>query len=115
MAPNQSGEPTGKFAKSINEAFGSFVNFKTEFEKTALARFGGGYCWLSNKPDGEIIIHSTGNQDCPLQENMKPILVVDVWEHTYYLKYQNRRAEYLAQWWSVVNWKYAENNYNNAV
>lgn len=115
MAPAQTAEPVGMLANAIKIAFGSFENFKSEFEKAALARFGSGYCWLSKKLDGEIIIHTTANQDCPLQENLKPIIVVDVWEHAYYLKYQNRRADYLTAWWSVVNWNYAENNFSNAV
>lgn len=115
MAPGQSGEPKGKLAVEINHAFGSFVQFKAEFEKTALARFGSGYCWLSQRKDGTLLIHSTANQENPLQENLKPILVVDVWEHAYYLKYQNRRAEYLAQWWNVVDWKSAEDRFIHAV
>ena len=96
MAPGISGAAKGKLADAINAAFGSFAQFKVEFEKTALARFGSGYCWLSRKKDGTLVIHSTANQENPLQENMLPILVVDVWEHAYYLKYQNRRAEYLS-------------------
>lgn len=115
MAPGQSGEAIGMLAQAIKSSFGSFDNFKSEFEKAALSRFGSGYCWLSKKPDGGIIIHTTANQNCPLQENLKPIVVVDVWEHAYYLKYQNRRADYLSAWWSVVNWKSADNNFVNAV
>ena len=115
MAPGQGGEPSGELAKAINSTFGSVASFKAEFEKTALTRFGSGYCWLSRKPGGQILIHSTANQDNPLQENMKPIIVVDVWEHAYYLKYQNRRAEYLTQWWNIVDWKSAEERFLNAV
>lgn len=115
MAPGQSGDPKGKLAVAINATFGSFVQFKAEFEKASLARFGSGYCWLSRKTDGSLIIHSTANQENPLQENMQPIIVVDVWEHAYYLKYQNRRAEYLSQWWNVVDWKSAEERFINAV
>jgi Fe-Mn family superoxide dismutase len=115
MAPGQDGLPKGKLAAAIDATFGSFVVFKAEFEKAALARFGSGYCWLSRKPDGSIVIHSTANQENPLQEGMKPIIVVDVWEHAYYLKYQNRRAEYLAQWWNIVDWDSAEERFLNAV
>jgi superoxide dismutase, Fe-Mn family len=115
MAPGQSGEPQGKLAIALNATFGSFVQFKAEFEKAALARFGSGYCWLSRKKDGNLVIHSTANQENPLQENMRPIFVVDVWEHAYYLKYQNRRAEYLSQWWNIVDWKSAEERFINAV
>jgi superoxide dismutase, Fe-Mn family len=115
MAPGQGGEPKGKLAKAIESTFGSYSVFKTEFEKAALARFGSGYCWLSKKNDGSIIIHSTANQDNPLQENLKPLIVVDVWEHAYYLNYQNRRAEYLSQWWTIVDWKSAEERFINAV
>jgi len=115
MTPGQSGEPQGKLADAINGTFGSFVQFKAEFEKASLTRFGSGYCWLSRKTDGSLKIHSTANQENPLQENMQPIIVVDVWEHAYYLKYQNRRAEYLSQWWNVVDWKSAEERFIHAV
>jgi superoxide dismutase, Fe-Mn family len=111
MAPAQSGMPVGNLAVSIDKGFQDFSNFKSEFEKTALGRFGSGYCWLSAKKDGQLIIHSTANQDSPLLENLFPLLVVDVWEHAYYLKYQNRRAEYLANWWSLVNWTDAEKRF----
>jgi len=115
MAPGQSGQPLGDLSKGIDLTFGSFENFKSEFEKSALARFGSGYCWLSRKNDGHLVIHSTANQDNPLQENMVPILVVDVWEHAYYLNYQNRRADYLSQWWKIVDWKSANERYLAAV
>lgn len=115
MAPGKGGLPTGELATVINTTFGSFAAFKTEFEKAALARFGSGYCWLSRKPDGQLVIHSTANQDNPLQENMKPVLVVDVWEHAYYLNYQNRRADYLAQWWNIVDWESANTRFVLAV
>ena len=115
MAPGVSGEAKGKLADAINTTFGGFVQFKAEFEKTALARFGSGYCWLSCRKDGTLVIHSTANQENPLQENMLPILVVDVWEHAYYLKYQNRRAEYLSMWWNIVDWKSAEERFINVV
>lgn len=112
MAPGQNGEPVGKLAEAINKTFGSFENFKAEFEKASLGRFGSGYCWLSKKPNGELVIHSTANQDAPMQEGLDPLLVIDVWEHAYYLKYQNRRAEYITNWWSLVNWQEANNRFS---
>lgn len=111
MAPGQNGKPVGKLAEKIEDSFGNFVNFKTEFEKAGLGRFGSGYAWLSAKKDKSLIIHSTANQDNPLQEQMIPLLVVDVWEHAYYLKYQNRRAEYLTNLWNLVNWEAAEKRF----
>lgn len=112
MAPGQNGEPVGKLAEAITKTFGSFENFKTEFEKASLSRFGSGYCWLSKKPNGELVIHSTANQDTPMQEGLDPLLVIDVWEHAYYLKYQNRRAEYITNWWSLVNWQEVNNRFS---
>ncbi len=104
MGPNCGGEPKGEVAKLIDKAFGGFAAFKAEIEKTGLARLGSGYAWFSRKPDGTCLIHSTLNQDSPVSEGLTPLLVVDVWEHAYYLKYQNRRADYLASWWNLVNW-----------
>ena len=111
MAPNQNGVPVGRLAQAINDKFGSFENFKTEFEKASLARFGSGYCWLSKDKQGGLVIHSTANQDTPMQEGLDPLIVIDVWEHAYYLKYQNRRAEYITNWWSLVNWQEANNRF----
>lgn len=108
MAPGQDGQPVGPLANALLKTFGSFEQFKADFEKASLARFGSGYCWLSKKQDGSLVIHSTANQDSPLQEGLQPVLVVDVWEHAYYLKYQNRRGDYLANWWSLVNWHEAD-------
>lgn len=82
-----------------------FVNLKEEFVKAAMGRFGSGWAWISQKADGSLVVHSTANQDSPLMEGMKPILGIDVWEHAYYLKYQNRRADYVAAWWGLVNWE----------
>ena len=107
----KSTEPAGKISDEINKAFGDYAGFRAEFEKAGLTRFGSGYAWLSAKPDGQIVLHSTANQDSPLQEGWTPLLVVDVWEHAYYLKYQNRRAEYLANFWNIVNWKEVEHRY----
>lgn len=104
MAPGAGGAPTGELADAIAKAFGSFDAFKAEFEKAANGRFGSGWAWLVKKGDGLAVI-STANQDNPLSEGLVPILGLDVWEHAYYLKYQNRRAEYVSNWWNVVNWE----------
>jgi Fe-Mn family superoxide dismutase len=98
-------------AAAINSAFGGFTAFKQEFEKAGLGRFGSGWAWLSKKADGSVLLHSTPNQDTPLAEGLFPIIGADVWEHAYYLKYQNRRADYLANWWNVVNWEEAERRF----
>jgi superoxide dismutase, Fe-Mn family len=103
MAPKAGGEPKSELAKAINSAFSSFSGFKAEFEKAAMSRFGSGWVWLIKKGSGLSII-STANQDTPISDGFIPILGLDVWEHAYYLKYQNRRAEYVGNWWNVVNW-----------
>jgi Fe-Mn family superoxide dismutase len=103
MAPKAGGTPSGDLAKAVDAAFGSFDAFKTEFEKAANGRFGSGWAWLVKKGSSVAVV-STANQDNPMSEGMTPILGIDVWEHAYYLKYQNRRAEYVTNWWNVVNW-----------
>ncbi len=103
MGPNAGGEPKGALAKAIEADFGGFANFKAEFEKSAMGRFGSGWAWLVVKGD-KLAIVSTANQDSPLTDGLKPLAGIDVWEHAYYLKYQNRRAEYVSAWWNVVNW-----------
>ncbi|MFA6354285.1 MAG: superoxide dismutase [Candidatus Paceibacterota bacterium] len=103
-------EPTGELAELINKNFQNFTNFKELFTKAATGRFGSGWVWLSQTPAGELKIHSTANQDSPLIEGLKPLLTLDVWEHAYYLKYQNRRADYIAAWWNVVNWEKVSEN-----
>ena len=103
MAPNAGGEPTGALADAITKAFGSFATFKEQFQAAGMGRFGSGWAWLIST-DGALSIMSTPNQDNPLMEGKHAILGVDVWEHAYYLKYQNRRADYLGAFWSVVNW-----------
>lgn len=104
MAPNAGGEPTGVLAKAIESDFGGFANFKAEFEKAAVGRFGSGWAWLA-KQGSKLVVVSTANQDNPLTDGLKPLLGIDVWEHAYYLKYQNRRPEYVTNWWNVVNWE----------
>ena len=103
MAPNAGGAPTGKAADAITGAFGTFDAFKEQFAKAATTRFGSGWAWLVSS-SGKLAIESTANQDSPIMEGKKPILGLDVWEHAYYLKYQNRRPDYVAAFWNVVNW-----------
>ncbi len=103
MAPNAGAAPTGAVADGISDAFGSFDKFKEQFNTAATGRFGSGWAWLVDN-GGKLEITSTPNQDNPLMDGKKAILGVDVWEHAYYLKYQNRRPDYLAAWWNVVNW-----------
>ncbi|HEV3222954.1 MAG TPA: superoxide dismutase [Puia sp.] len=114
IAPNAGGKPTGKLAESIDADFGSFDTFKEKFALAGMGRFGSGWAWLVEQ-DGKLLISSTPNQDNPLMDIAEvkgtPILGVDVWEHAYYLKYQNRRADYLAAFWNVVNWKEVNKRY----
>lgn len=110
MAPKAGGAPKGELAKAVDSSFGSFDAFKAEFEKAANGRFGSGWAWVVKKGNGLAIV-STANQDNPMSENMTPIMGIDVWEHAYYLKYQNRRAEYVTNWWNVVNWDAVADRY----
>lgn len=114
MAPNAGGEPDGDLGKAIIETFGSFSDFKETFGKAAATRFGSGWAWLSVK-DGKLAVTSTGNQDNPLSDGATPILGLDVWEHAYYLNYQNRRPDYVGAWWNVVNWKAVSDKYVKAI
>jgi len=98
------GKPSGELAAAIDKAFGGFDAFKTQFETAAKTRFGSGWAWLSVKKDGALAVTSTANQDSPLSEGMTPILGLDVWEHAYYLKYQNKRPDYVSAFWNIVNW-----------
>jgi Fe-Mn family superoxide dismutase len=104
MAPNAGGAPSGDAATAINNAFGSFDSFKEKFTTAAMGRFGSGWAWLVRGADGKLEVTSSANQDSPLMEGRFPVFGLDVWEHAYYLKYQNRRAEYVNAWWNVVNW-----------
>jgi Fe-Mn family superoxide dismutase len=103
MAPKAGGDPSGPLADAIQASFGGFEAFKGEFKKAALGRFGSGWAWLINT-GGKLTIESSANQDSPLMEGKSIVMGVDVWEHAYYLKYQNRRADYIDAWWSIVNW-----------
>jgi Fe-Mn family superoxide dismutase len=104
IGPATGGEPTGAVADAIKSSFGDFAKLKEQVNASALARFGSGWAWVVADKGGKLSIESTPNQDTPVSEKKLPILGVDVWEHAYYLKYQNRRADYLAAWWNVVNW-----------
>lgn len=104
MTPGGAKEPTGELAEAINAAFGSFENFKSEFSKAGAGRFGSGWAWLVVTKDGKLAVYSTANQDSPLLQGDTPILAMDVWEHAYYLKYQNRRPDYINAFFNVINW-----------
>ena len=113
MGPKGSRQPTGDVAAAVNKTFGSFDSFKERFSKAAIARFGSGWAWLSVK-QGKLEVTSTANQDNPLSDGATPILALDVWEHAYYLHYQNRRPDYIAAWWQVVNWQAVADLYDAA-
>jgi superoxide dismutase, Fe-Mn family len=113
MAPKAGGNPSGNVGQAINSTFGSFDQFKEKMNAAGVGRFGSGWAWLV-KSGGKVDIISTANQDSPLMEGKFPVMGVDVWEHAYYLKYQNRRPEYLAAWWNVVNWPEIEKRFNSA-
>ncbi|MCT7976298.1 superoxide dismutase [Laspinema olomoucense] len=105
MSPNGGGEPTGAIAQAINETFGSFKTFQEQFNQAGTSQFGSGWVWLVRNAQGQLEITSTPNQDSPLMDGKYPIMGNDVWEHAYYLNYQNQRGEYLKNWWNVVNWE----------
>jgi Fe-Mn family superoxide dismutase len=114
MSPNGGGGPSGKLAEVIASTFGSFDAFKDQFAKAGMGRFGSGWAWLVVNSEGALSIVSTANQDNPVSDGLLPILGIDVWEHAYYLNYQNRRADYISAWWNVVDWKVVEKNYASA-
>ncbi len=115
IGPSENSAPSPSLTEAINKAFGNLENFKSEFSKAAAARFGSGWAWLVLNDEGFLQIISTANQDSPISENLTPILALDVWEHAYYLKYQNKRPEYVSAWWNVVNWDTVSELYKNAV
>lgn len=115
IGPHAGGAPEGELAAALNAAFGSFDAFKKQFSETAAHVFGSGWAWLSLTDNGQLRVHSTPNQDSPLSGGAVPILGLDVWEHAYYLHYQNRRPEYIAAFWSVVNWPRVTANYHTAL
>jgi Fe-Mn family superoxide dismutase len=114
MTPGGAKEPTGDLANAINQTFGSFDAFKTQFNDAGTKRFGSGWAWLVIAQGGALQVLSTANQDSPLTDGQYPVLGNDVWEHAYYLKYQNRRPDYLAAWWNVVNWDEVAKRYERA-
>jgi len=111
MGPGAGGQPSGDLAAAIDAAFGSLTAFKEQFAKAATTRFGSGWAWLYVGQDGKLAVGSTPNQDTPLMEGNTPILGLDVWEHAYYLNYQNRRPDYITAWWNVVNWNAVSEKY----
>ncbi len=113
MGPKAGGQPGGKLAEAIKSAFGGFDQFKEKFAAAAMGRFGSGWAWLLQNKSGKLEITSTANQDSPQMEGHFPVLGLDVWEHAYYLKYQNRRNEYVEAWWKVVNWSEAEKRFTS--
>lgn len=113
MSAQGGGQPSEPLLSEIAKYFGSFQTFKEQFEKAAQSRFGSGWAFLCVMPDKKLTIISTPNQDTPLAQGLYPILALDVWEHAYYLKYRNKRPDYISAWWNVVNWKYVENRYND--
>jgi Fe-Mn family superoxide dismutase len=114
MTPGGSSTPVGTLETAINQAFGSIEEFKTKFEAAGIARFGSGWVWLVKNKEGALEIISTPNQDSPVMEGLTPIIGNDVWEHAYYLHYQNRRADYLKAWWNLVNWDKAAAHYQHS-
>jgi superoxide dismutase, Fe-Mn family len=112
MAPNAGGAPKGKLAEAITATFGSVDAFKEKFQAAGASRFGSGWAWLVVNKEGKLEITSTPNQDSPIMEGLKPVIGIDVWEHSYYLLYQNKRPDYLKAWWNVVNWDQAEKNFS---
>ena len=113
MNPEGGGNPEGDIAKAIDETFGNFESFKEQFTNEAATHFASGWTWLVKNGEGNLSILSTPNQDSPISSGLKPLLGIDTWEHAYYLKYQNRRPEFIEAWWNVVNWN-AVNNYFNS-
>jgi len=114
LSPNGGGAPTGSLAAAIDADLGGFESFKDAFAKAAATRFGSGWAWLSVSAEGTLVVHSTANQDSPIMDGHTPILGLDVWEHAYYLHYQNRRPDYISAFWNVVNWEQVQANFDAA-
>ena len=114
LSPDEGGTPQGNLADSINEAFGSFSDFKEAFTKAAMSVFGSGWTWLCLDAEGNLLITTTVNQDNPVSRDLIQLVGLDVWEHAYYLNYENRRADYIAAWWNVISWKFVAGNFKNA-
>jgi Fe-Mn family superoxide dismutase len=114
MKPNGGGQPTGELASAIEQAFGSFDQFKAAFNDAGTKRFGSGWVWLVLDQGGKLSVTTTANQDSPLMNGLYPVMGNDVWEHAYYLEYQNRRPDYLAAWWNVINWDEIARRYDQA-
>lgn len=114
LSPNGGGQPSGDLAEAINDKYGSFDKFKEKFSSTAASQFGSGWGWLCVDGSGDLKVISTANQDSPYMHGLTPVFGVDVWEHAYYLNYQNRRPDYLSAIWDIVNWDQVEENYQNA-
>lgn len=115
MSPNGGGEPSGKLGEAIQNDFGDFKTLKTQLSEAGKNRFGSGWAWVYVDTDKKLKVTDTPNQDTPVMEGKTPIVAIDVWEHAYYLKYQNRRIDYIEAWWNVVNWKDALTRYENAL
>ncbi len=111
MGPKAGGQPGGKLAEALKSSFGGFDQFKEKLAAAAMGRFGSGWAWLAKDASGKLELYSTANQDSPVMEGKVPVMGLDVWEHAYYLKYQNRRADYVAAWWIVVNWAEIEKRF----
>ncbi len=114
IGPNGGGQPVGSLAEAINSELGGLDKFKEDFAKAGATRFGSGWAWLSVDKNGKLVVSSTPNQDSPVMEGLTPIIGLDVWEHAYYLKYQNKRPDYIAAFWNVVNWEAANERYEAA-
>ena len=114
LSANGGGAPTGDLADAINGEFGDFETFKAQFTQAGITRFGSGWAWLSVDGGGKLMVSSTANQDNPISEGLKPVLGLDVWEHAYYLKFQNKRPDYIGAFWNIVNWNQAAENFKNA-
>jgi Fe-Mn family superoxide dismutase len=112
LSPSGGGEPTGNIASAITKSFGSFATFKEKFSASAVGNFGSGWTWLVKKSDGSLEIVNTSNAGCPIKDGLNAVLTIDVWEHAYYVDYRNARPKYVEAFWNLVNWKFAEENYN---